>query len=183
MPPRLRLRANWHTLALLCMLAAMWYAAEAQSNGAAYLLALLAGVLALVSLLHARANLKGLRLRVRGVTTVREGGKARVRLELSNVGPKDACGIEIQSLEGGGSQFVECISSGQSRVVELPVAAKAGGGSTLKFLARSVYPLGLYDVEAVVETAAPRRVHPRPAGSLPLPAPQPLSPHSQAGAS
>lgn len=183
MPPRLRLRANWHTLALLCMLAAMWYAAEAQSNGAAYLLALLAGVLALVSLLHARANLNGLRLRVRGVTTVREGGKARVRLELSNAGPKDACGIEIQSLEGGGSQFVESIASGQSRVIELPVAAKAGGGSSLKFIARSVYPLGLYDIEAVVETAAPRRVHPRPAGSLPLPAPQPLSPHSQAGAS
>lgn len=183
MPPRLRLRPNWHTLALLCMLAAMWYAAEAQSNGAAYLLALLTGVLTLVSLLHARANVKGLRLRVLGVTTVPEGSRARVRLEVSNSSAKDACGIEIQALEGSGSQFIESIASGQSRWIELSFINKSSGGSSLKFVARSVYPLGLYNIESVIETVASRRVYPRPKGSMPLPTPKPLSPHSQAGAS
>ncbi|MFM7606602.1 MAG: transglutaminaseTgpA domain-containing protein [Prosthecobacter sp.] len=183
MPPRLRFRPNWHTLALLCMLAAMWYAAEAQSNGAAYLLALLTGVLALVSLLHARANVKGLRLRVRSVTTVPKSSRARVRVEVFNISAKDACGIEIQVLEGSGSQFIESIASGQSRCIELPLINKTGRGSSFKLVARSVYPLGLYKIEGVVETAAPRYVHPSPKGSLPLPCPKPLSPHSQAGAS
>ena len=170
MPPKLHLRANWHTLAMIAMLAAMWYAAEAQSNGAAYLLALLAGLLTLVSMLHARANLRGLRLRVRSVGTAKEGGSARVRLEVRHEGPKEACGVEIQVVDGGSSVFVDRLEAGQSRVVEL----QAPSLGTLRFLARSVYPLGLYKVEMVVETRTPRRVHARAAGSLPLPAAQPL---------
>lgn len=175
MLPKLHLRANWHTLAMIAMLAAMWYAAEAQSNGAAYLLALLAGLLTLVSMLHARANLRGLRLRVRSVGAAKEGGSSRVRLEVRNEGPKEACGVEIQVVDGGSSVFVDRLQAEQSRVVEL-LAPAAG---TLRFLARSVYPLGLYNVEMVVETSAPRRVHAKAAGSLPLPAAQPLAAESR----
>lgn len=175
MPPKLHLRANWHTLAMIAMLAAMWYAAEAQSNGAAYLLALLAGLLTLVSMLHARANLRGLRLRVRSTSPAKEGGLGRVRLEVRNEGPKEACGVEIQVIEGADSVFVERLEAGQARVVEL-LAPAAG---TLRFLARSVYPLGLYNLELVVETSAPRRVHAKASGSLPLPAAQPLGPLAQ----
>ncbi|MFN7561162.1 MAG: transglutaminaseTgpA domain-containing protein [Prosthecobacter sp.] len=175
MPPKLHLRANWHTLAMIAMLVAMWYAAEAQSNGAAYLLALLAGLLTVVSMLHARANLRGLRLRVRSTSTAKEGGLSRVRLEVRNEGPKEACGVEIQVIEGADSVFVDRLEAGQCRVVEL-LAPAAG---TLRFLARSVYPLGLYNMELVMETSAPRRVHARAAGSLPLPAPQPLGPLAQ----
>ena len=175
MPPKLHLRANWHTLAMIAMLAAMWYAAEAQSNGAAYLLALLAGLLTLISMLHARANLRGLRLRVRSVGAAKEGGSSRVRLEVRNEGPKEACGVEIQVVDGGSSVFVDRLEAEQSRVVEL-LAPAAG---TLRFLARSVYPLGLYNVEMVVETSAPRRVHAKAAGSLPLPAAQPLAAESR----
>lgn len=176
MPPTLHLRANWHTLALIAMLAAMWYAAEAQSNGAAYLLALLAGVMALVSVLHARANLRGLRLRVRAVSTAREGGMAKVRLEVRNQGPKEACGIEIQPMEGGNGAFVDRLGIGEATWVELTIPA---GGGIRRVLARSVYPLGLYSVECVMEMAAPQRVHARPGGTLPLPAATTLSPQAQ----
>lgn len=175
MLPKLHLRANWHTLAMIAMLASMWYAAEAQSNGAAYLLALLAGLLTLVSMLHARANLRGLRLRVRSISTAQEGGMARVRLEARNEGPKEACGVEIQMVDGASSVFLDRLEVGQSRVVELQAPATG----TLRFLARSVYPLGLYNMEMVVETSAPRRVHAKASGSLPLPAAEPLGPTAQ----
>ncbi|MFM2166437.1 MAG: hypothetical protein RIS79_808 [Verrucomicrobiota bacterium] len=175
MLPKLHLRANWHTLAMIAMLASMWYAAEAQSNGAAYLLALLAGLLTLVSMLHARANLRGLRLRVRSISTAQEGGMARVRLEARNEGPKEACGVEIQVVDGASSVFLDRLEVGQSRVVELQVPATG----TLRFLARSVYPLGLYNMEMVVATSAPRRVHAKASGSLPLPAAEPLGPTAQ----
>jgi hypothetical protein len=56
---KVRVRWNRHTLALLAIVAGMWYAAEAQSNGAAHLIALLTATMGLLSWLHARANLRG----------------------------------------------------------------------------------------------------------------------------
>lgn len=177
MLPKLHLRANWHTIAMIAMLASMWYAAEAQANGAAYLLALLAGLLTMISMLHARANLRGLRLRMRSISPAKEGGQARVRLEVRNEGPKEACGVEIQVVDGTSSVFMDRLEVGQSRVVDLQAPARG----TLRFLARSVYPLGLYNLEMVMETSAPRRVHPKPAGSLPLPDAEPLGPMATKG--
>jgi hypothetical protein len=50
-------------------------------------LALLAGLLTLVSMLHARANLRGLRLRVRSIGTAKENGSWRQQRQLCS-GPR-----------------------------------------------------------------------------------------------
>ncbi|MBL9133710.1 MAG: DUF3488 domain-containing protein [Verrucomicrobiaceae bacterium] len=176
---KLRLRATWHTLALLTMLGAMWYAAEAQSNGAAYLLALLAGVLAVVSVLHARANLRGLSIRARHTATGREGVSSRVKVELVNGAAKPARGIEVIVEGAARGSFVDLVEPGQTRFVELPAPTQVRAGASLRLMVRSVYPLGLYSIEGVVETAGARRVHPKPSGNLPLPPAQPLSPQAR----
>jgi uncharacterized protein (DUF58 family) len=159
---------------MLAMLAAMWYAAEAQSNGAAYLLALLAGLLAVISVMHARANLRGLRLRVRAVQAAREGVPGRVRAEIVQEGAAPAFGVEVQVVGANQSVYIDQITPGQPRIIELPAPTHAGGATTV-LLARSAYPLGLFSMERAVESAAARRVHARPAGNLPLPATEPLS--------
>ncbi|MBK8091809.1 MAG: DUF3488 domain-containing protein [Verrucomicrobiaceae bacterium] len=175
----MKLKTTWHTLTAVLMLVAMWYAAEAQSNGAAYLLGLLAGLIALISVLHARANLSGLRMRVRAVGSAHDGAKARVRVEISNDAARPACGIEVQVVGAQQSVFIDQLGPGQSRLVDLP-APKRASGTALRLLARSAYPLGLFSMERVTETATVRRVHPRPAGKLPLPAMRPFSAQDRA---
>jgi len=168
--PKLRLRATWHTLALITMLGAMWYAAEAQSNGAAHLLAMLTGIVALLSILHARANLSGLRMQVRAAPTVREGNAARLRIELRNDSTKPVHSIEVQIIGSTSCVFIERLESGQPRIIELLTPPQHHSHTPLRVLARSVYPLGLYSLECVMQARGLRRVHPRPAGTLPLPA-------------
>lgn len=175
----LKLRANWHTLALISMIAAMWYAAEAQSNGAAYLLALFVAVVAAVSIMHARANLRGVRIRVRTQGTAKEDARARVRVDLTNSAAHSACGIEVSIVGTGKSVFLDRIASGETRHVELYAPPQRRAGAPLTIIARSVYPLGLFGVESTVQTTGARRVHPKPSGDLPLPSPLPLSPHAQ----
>ncbi|MBE7498545.1 MAG: DUF3488 domain-containing protein [Verrucomicrobiaceae bacterium] len=176
---KLKLRATWHTLALLTMLAAMWYAAEAQSNGAAYLLAMLAGLLTAVSVLHARANLRGLSVRVRSMAVMREGERGRVRVEVTNQAAKPARGVEWIVEGAARGVFVDGVEPGETRHLELPAPAQPRAGAPLRLVARSVYPLGLYSMEAVIEAAGARVVHPKPAGNLPLPSARPLSPEAR----
>ena len=175
----LKLRANWHTLALLCMVSAMWYAAEAQSNGAAYLLALFVAVVAAVSIMHARSNLRGVRIHVRTQKAAKEGARARLQVDLTNTSAHSACGIEVSVVGTGKSVFLDRIVPGETRHVDLHAPPQRRAGAPLTIIARSVYPLGLFGVESTVQTTGARRVHPKPAGELPLPPVQPLSPHAQ----
>ncbi len=167
---KVRVRWNRHTLALLAIVAGMWYAAEAQSNGAAHLIALLTGAISLLSWLHARANLRGLSLRLAGARPgVQEAGKL-IPVELRATGAMSPCGLEVHAAGAAASVFVEHVPAGGVVIVELPPPVSATGGA-LRILVRSLYPLGLFSAELVVETAWVRRVHPQPAGDLPLPAP------------
>jgi len=77
-PLPMKLRPNRHTLALGAILLCMWYAGAAQQNGGAYLLAFLTAMMAAVSWLHARANLKGLHLEAGVIPPAREGEALRV---------------------------------------------------------------------------------------------------------
>lgn len=164
-----RVRWNRHTLALLAIVGGMWYAAEAQSNGAAHLIALLTASMGALSWLHARANLRGLSMRLVGARPAAQDGSRRIPVELRATSALSPCGLEVLVIGAEKPAFVECVPAGGSVMADLPPPMHATGG-TLRILVRSVYPLGLFTVEKVLETSWVRRVHPRPAGDLPLPA-------------
>ncbi len=165
-----RVRWNRHTLALAAIVFGMWYAAEAQSNGAAHLVALLAGAMGALSWLHARANLRGLSLRLAGTRAAAQDESRCIAVELRTAGPVAPCGLEIQAAGAEKSIFVERVPVDGVVRVDLP-PPKGLSGDALRIVVRSVYPLGLFTAESVLQTAWVRRVHPKPAGDLPLPAP------------
>ncbi len=164
---KVRVRWNRHTLALLAIVAGMWYAAEVQSNGAAHLIALLTATMGALSWLHARANLRGLKVRLVGAKPAAQDETVRIPVELRATGAVSPCGLEVLVIGADDSMFVERVPSGNAVLVDLPPPARHVGGA-LRILVRSVYPLGLFTAESVVETAWVRRVHPKPAGDLPL---------------
>ena len=167
---KIRVRWNRHTLALLAIVAGMWYAAEAQSNGAAHLIALLTAALGALSYLHARANLRGLSIRLIGAKPAAQAGTTRIPVELRATGAVSPCGLEVLVNGAAAPVFVERVPSGSVVLVDLPPPLRHSGGA-LQILVRSVYPLGLFTAESVLATSWVRRVHPQPAGDLPLPAP------------
>lgn len=169
-----RVRWNRHTLALLAIVAGMWYAAEVQSNGAAHVIALLAATMGGVSWLHARANLRGLSVRLLGGRAAAQEGSRTIPVELRATSAAAPCGLEVLVVGAEKSVFVETVPSGGSIMVHLPPPAQTCGGA-MSIRVRSVYPLGLFSAESVLETSWIRRVHPKPAGDLPLPKPQPSS--------
>ncbi len=164
-----RVRWNRHTLALLAIVAGMWYAAEAQSNGAAHLIALLTATMGLLSWLHARANLRGLNVRLVGARPAAQDSEKFIPVELRARGAVSPCGLEVLVIGAAKSVFVESVPAGGAVIVDLPPPMRHAGGP-LRLVVRSVYPLGLFSAECVIETAWVRRVHPEPAGDLPLPA-------------
>lgn len=165
---KVRVRWNRHTLALAAIVLGMWYAAEAQSNGAAHLLALLTAVVGALSFLHARANLRGLSVRLVGARPTAQDETTRIQVELRATWAVSPCGLELLAIGAKSSVFVERVISGSALLVELPPPDQHAGGA-LRIRVWSVYPLGLFTVEGVVETSWVRRIYPRAAGDLPLP--------------
>lgn len=165
---RAHVRWNWYTLALVAIVGSMWYAAEAQSNGAAHLIALLTASMGGLSWLHARANLRGLNIRLPSARAAAQDGSENIVMELRAAGALAPCGLEILVIGATKPVFVECVPAGRSVMVGLPPPVMQTSGP-LRILVQSVYPLGLFTAEAVMQTNWERRVHPRPAGDLPLP--------------
>ena len=157
-----RVRWNRHTLAFAAVVIAMWYAAEAQSNGAAHLLALLSACLGGLSWLHARANIRNLEVRLTGGTA--HGGT--VTLQASRAAP--SCGLEVYVDGTEKPAFIEIVTANHAVTVRLPPPKHSATGGVRIYL-RSLYPLGLFTAEAAVQTAWSYRAHPKPAGDLPLP--------------
>lgn len=165
-----RVRWNRHTLALAAIVGGMWYAAEAQSNGAAHLITLITAAMGALSWLHARANLRGVSVRLVGGRPTAQNESKRIPVELRATGAVSPCGLEVLVIGAESSVFVERVPSGQAVLVNLPPPARHAGGA-LRIMVRSVYPLGLFTAEGVMQTSWVRRVHPKPGGDLPLPAP------------
>lgn len=169
---RIRLRPNQHTLVLGAMLITMWYASAAQQNGGAYVLLFMITGLVLVSMLHARANLKAVKLEVGSIAPAQAGGVLRVPLVLSVEGGRVPAGLEITAEGARDPVFIETLSTTESTRAELRVGMpSAGVKRDLHLVVRSLYPLGFFTVERSVRVPQGSVVLPRPAGTLPLPAP------------
>lgn len=166
-----RVRWNRHTWALLAVAVGMWYAAEAQSNGAAHVMALLTIALGGLSWLHARANLRGLSVRLLGARPVAQAEAARIPVELRATGAAACCGLEVFAVGAGASVFVERVPAGGVVTLNLPPPTTTAA-VPLEIVVRSVYPLGFFTAQGVLRTEWLRRVHPKPGGSLPLPSPR-----------
>lgn len=172
--PGARLRARWnlHTLSLVGMVLAMGYSGAVQNNGAAYLLCFLCAMLGAMSWLRARTNLRGLEIRPGVLPHLQAGQMARLPLELRATYGQRVSGLEILVVGSPRALFVDGVESGETLRVNVPVLEEgAGRHATVRLLVRSSYPLGLFNMERVVDLVCARRVHPRPAGDLPLPAP------------
>jgi transglutaminase-like putative cysteine protease/uncharacterized protein (DUF58 family) len=171
-PKMIRVRWNLHTVSLTGVVLAMGYAGAVQDNGVAYLMCFVTFVLALMSWLRARENLRGIEVSMGRLAEGKAGQSTRLPLELRAATGQGVWGVEVMSAEdaGGKWSFVEEIPAGESAHVSLVVRApQAGMQEKVRVLLRSSYPLGFFSAERMVELSASRRIHPRAEGSLPLP--------------
>lgn len=176
-PGSLRMRWNLHTLSLAGVVLSMGYAGAVQNNGAAFVLCFLTLVMALMSWLRARENLRSVEVVAGRLAGGRAGEVSRLPLEVHAATSQGVWGVEVLSLGGAGRwSFIEEIQAGQSTHVTVPVkTADAGVEEEVSVLLRSSYPLGLFSAERVVRIESARNIHPKPEGSQPLPAAVPLA--------
>mgnify|MGYP000013381625 CR=1 FL=1 len=116
----LRFRLLLFTLALAAVLVAMWYAAAAQTNGAVYLLAFACAGMALLSWLHAKANLRDIDIQAGDLVLNQRAGCYRLPFRLMARSRRAASGIEIAAndinrlplclVSSRGGQLVERVS-------------------------------------------------------------------------
>ncbi|MDZ4290266.1 MAG: transglutaminaseTgpA domain-containing protein, partial [Prosthecobacter sp.] len=144
------------------------------ANGAAYLLAFLTAALGAMSYVHARANLRGLRIEAGVLPPIQAGRQGTLPLIVRAASGQSPCGIELLAVGAGRALLVEGIKSGETERVALALPPQEEGvQQRIRLLVRSTYPLGLFAAERMIEITCLRRVHPRPAGDQPLPAPDP----------
>jgi transglutaminase-like putative cysteine protease/uncharacterized protein (DUF58 family) len=169
-----RVRMNLHTASLVAIVLAMAYAGAVQTNGAAYLLAFVTAGLGGLSYIHARANLKGIQI-VPGAASPGVAGQAgTLPITLRATSGLSPCGLEILAVGSRKASLLDRIRSGDSARIPVILPPEAEGlRKTVRLLVRSAYPLGLFSAERQIEVDCLRRVHPRPFGDLPLPAPDP----------
>ncbi len=168
----LRMRATLHTISLVGVILAMGYAGAVQNNGVAYLLCFSTLVMAAMSWLRARENLRGVELAVGQLEGGRTGEIRHVSLEIRAPTGQGASGLEVMNAEGKHWKFIEKVAPGGSQTFTLPITAQSGvQQNRLRVLLRSSYPMGLFSAERLIEVTTRRRIHPKPEGSLPLPVP------------
>ncbi|MEA3208422.1 MAG: hypothetical protein QOE70_1479 [Chthoniobacter sp.] len=161
---------NRNTVGLLAVLAGMWYAGASQNNGAAYLLCFVLTAVALVSILHAWANLRGLILEADPIRPVFAGEERVVPLQASSARHRAHFGIRVKA--GGAEQpavFPHLEAEG-AVVAELRVPARQRGFfETLPVCLESRFPLGFFTARQFCNPAQAHFVYPEPVGSRPLP--------------
>ncbi|TDU68146.1 transglutaminase-like putative cysteine protease [Prosthecobacter fusiformis] len=161
-----RVRMNLHTVSWFGLCCTMGYAGAVQANGAAYLLAFMTGALGVMSYVYARANLRGLEVRV-GAAPVQLAGKGEVLpVELRASYGHAPCGIEVILVGAPESSFVEEVVNGQPVRLHLRMPP---AGQPLRLLLRSAYPLGLLKAQRLVNVELTRHAVPAASGDLALP--------------
>ena len=168
-PSRVSVKASLHTFSLAGVILAMGYAGAVQNNGVAYLLCFATSVLAAMSWLRARENLRGVEVSAERQGRGRAGEAGRIPLELHSTTCLGASGIELMNADGGQWTFVDQVEPGASEQVMLATSAETGVQKSLFVLLRSSYPMGFFTAQRLVEIVMDRRIHPKAAGNLPLP--------------
>ena len=167
---RARVVPNRNTVGLLALLVAMWYAGASQNNGAAYLLCFTLAGVALVSLLHTRANVRGLRVSIAPVAPVFAGENQRLRISVLAATGRTHAAIRIKARERGQSVAFPEIRGAPWLHDDLAIdATQRGQFQELKLIVTSLYPLGFFSAKMVLTIPCLRWVYPAAEGSRALP--------------
>lgn len=159
-----------NTVAFGALILAIWYAAVSQGNGAAYALLFFIVALGFISWLHARRNLRGLRIRAGRIDPVFAGGELRVPLTIMAESGNPAAGLEIRIATNAAVTHCGFLAAGESaNITAIAPALDRGVFEKLTVEVSSLWPLGLFAARIAVEVEAPYVVHPSPAGSQALP--------------
>ena len=169
---RVRVVPNRNTFGLLALLVAMWYAGASQNNGAAYLLCFVVAGVVLVSILHTRANLRGLRVSIAPIAPVFAGEKQRARVGVLAAGGCTHAAIWMKASASDGAESVAFpeISGAPWQYEELAIdAVRRGHFQALKLIVSSLYPLGFFSARTVLAIPCSRWIYPAAEGSRALP--------------
>lgn len=161
-----RVRYNAHTFSWFLLCCSMGYAGSVQTNGAAYVLAFMTGALGVMSYVYARANLRGVEVRVGAQPVLVQGQGEVLPVELRAASGHSPWGVEILLVGAAKTAFVEQIPSGEAVRLRLRLPAD---GQPLRLMLRSAFPLGLWRAQRVVNVELTRHAVPPAAGNLPLP--------------
>ncbi len=168
--PGTRLRLQGNGWGLLAVMAAMWYVGAGQSNGAAYLLCFTVAGVALASIPHTWANLRGAQLHLGAVEPVFAGQDLTMRfsIEARPRGRHSSVSLAIP-----GAAYVQrlgIIDSEAPRGVEASLPAPVRGRfEGVRAGLQSGFPLGFFQARRMFELRQPYYVYPAPSGALPLP--------------
>ena len=159
------------SLALLFVLAAMWYTGASQANAANYLLLFATLSIFLVSIPHTVLNLSGLKVSAESINPTFAGQEVAVPVEIVNQSrqPRYTCVLALPGHEGV-PEIVDEVAPGKGARVTLRFPATARGEYSIERVRlTSAYPLGF--LRARKETAARQSyfVYPKPAGDSNLP--------------
>ncbi len=175
-------RPNRNTLGLGAVLLAMWYAGASQSNGAAYLLCFLLAGVAIVSIIHTWANLRGLALEADPIRPVFAGDDLFVRLHVRSERHHAHFGVNVRVRGSSKPTALEPVPPEGSVATELSVPApRRGFFPTMRVQVASAFPLGFFTASRGVLLAHPYFVYPEPVGVLPLPVSPTATRHARDG--
>ena len=161
---------NGRTLGLFAVLVAMCYAGASQGNGAAYLLCFLLTSLAVVSLVHAWANLQGLEVSVESIAPVFAGEEVVVHAIVTATKGQPRFGIRVLARRGTAPISGCGIKAGDSSRIEVRFPAlKRGRYHRLDLELTSDYPLGFLTARQLITIAHDYDIYPAPHGVAPWP--------------
>ena len=176
------MRPNHHTIGLLGLLVAMWYAGASQSNAAAYLLAFLTLSVACVSAVHAWSNLRGLTIMAEPIPPVYEGEPILVPVSARAQAGRRHTGVRLSGVGSKIFVMLDQVSGTSPRRTEVLTPAKARGSyRELPLLVQSTFPLGFFTARRLVLLPQEHFVYPKPDGALPLPVERKAQSQSQIG--
>jgi uncharacterized protein (DUF58 family) len=159
------------SLALVFVLAAMWYAGASQANAANYLLLFATLSIFLVSIPHTILNLSGLKITAESIKPAFAGQEIAVPLDIVNESrqSRHTCTLALPDHEGA-PEVVDEIAPGKGARVTLRFPAPARGEYTITQLrVTSAYPLGFLRARRDSPARQSYFVYPKPAGDPNLP--------------
>jgi len=161
---------NGRTLGLTAVLVAMCYAGASQSNGAAYLLCFLLTSLAIVSVVHAWANLHGLHIAVESIPPVFAGDEVAAPVIVTGRKGRSHFNVQVSASPGVPISTGGTIAPDSPSRLEVRFPApERGHYRVVPLHIRSDYPLGFFTAHQHVKAAHDFYVYPAPRGSLPFP--------------
>ncbi len=159
---RLCLRPTRHGLLFLVILGAMMAGSVNYNNNAGFILVFLLGGMALISMYHSRNNLAGLGIVFISAPPVFAGDTARFILEIQSNGPERA-GLTL-ALPEQTDPLATALDRNETKQVHLPLKTAARGVvSPGPLTVSSVYPFGLFRLQARIPVPLTCLVYPAPA--------------------